>query len=107
MRSTDPLYVPEEPLVCSHCGSSRVSLVQRGIDNLLIGKCAFCSAREPVMPDASDTSAKAEKLRRRIMMSQTTRYKASLVPVVPASQFRPKAKVAQAKPASLWDDTLT
>lgn len=91
-------------LVCSNCGGDRVSLVQRGIDNFPIGKCWDCSAKEPNMPSDSDHSAKAEASRRRIAQSQTTRYQASLVPLVERTAYRPRAKRATAETASLWDD---
>ena len=100
----------EQQLVCSNCGSPRISptSIQRGIGGGLIGLCHDCSPKKTIMPSETDASPKAVAKRSRILHEQATqKYRTVLTPLVERSQYRPRVKPVPADPMSLWDDTTT
>jgi len=96
--------------VCSNCGSDRLGVIQRGIDNWPVAQCFGCGPRTTLIPE-DDGTEKMRLKRKKAIRSAGRKPIGSkkaihtvLRPLVERSQYQPKAPPVDATPESLWGD---
>lgn len=90
--------------VCSNCGSDRLGVIQRGIDNWLVAQCYECGPKTSVIPEeagAKRDKAIASAARKRLGSKKAIHT--VLRPVVPRDQYRPREKPVEAPTMGLFD----
>lgn len=98
------MSVPSEAdYVCALCGSGRLGVLQRGIDNWFVAQCYACGPKTPIIPEgggekrqqAINTAARKRVSRRAIH--------SILRPVVLRSEYRPPATRKTAPTVGMFD----
>lgn len=95
-------------MVCAYCGSTRIGVIQMGIDNWPVAQCFECGPKVAIVPESDGTEKNALKRAKAINRhaSRRTSKKAIhtvLRPVVPADEYRPRAKPEAAPAIGMFD----